>query len=761
MSSDTPRPDSPEPEPGALPAAVDSESSGLMAEAEAQGATEVEGGGAGPASRRRGLGVAGKLYLGLGGAFALALAASLVGGYSFLNVGDAQRRITERSVPDLNSAFLLAQRGALLVAAAPRLIASDTREELAAARAEFAAHRSGFGEIVDSVRQMEIRRDQIEQMDGVATSLIENIDWIDRSVERRIELVQAKEAMAADIQGQRRAVGDILLPMIDDQILFLATGYRTLDDAPAPPDERASYRELSRYRSLLALSAQSSLTESLLGQALEVTDPDLLRPLREQFDSVARNLQRARAEIDHPDLEAHLKNLIGFGSRGTSAFRLRENELRLIGLQQEYLARNRRLETELVAAAEGIVAAARERASAAAADSESAIQLGLVLLLTLNVIGIVALVLIGWLLVGRVLVRRITNLAASMRRMAGGDLETSVDVGGHDEVTDMADALEVFRQHALEVQRLNLVEMLAEEVRAKNVELEGVLTDLRRAQDQVVLQEKLAALGQLTAGVAHEIKNPLNFIKNFSEISRELTEEMKEILDDSGEKLDEKTREELDDVAGELDTSLGKIVEHSLRADSIVRGMLSHSRESSGDLESVDVNAMLMEYANLAYHSRRALDSDFNVTFHQEFDEGAGAIQAVPQDMSRVFLNIVTNACQATDERRKIESGGYEPTLWLKTRRDDEMVEVRVRDNGTGIPESVVAKIFEPFFTTKATNEGTGLGLSISNDIVRRHGGEMSVDSQEGEFTEFIVRLPVDGGTAAGLVEDDQTDAAA
>ena len=757
MSSDSPRLVPPTTETDTLPDAVESGSPAPAAEP----GTEGDGAGeAGTGSRRRGLGVAGKLYLGLGGAFALALAASLVGGYSFLNVGDAQRRITEQSVPDLNSAFLLAQRGALLVAAAPRLIASDTREELAAARAEFAAHRSGFGEIVDSVRRMEVRQDLLEQMDGVATSLIENIDWIDRSVERRIELAQAKEAMATDIQGQRRAVGEILVPMIDDQILFLATGYRTLDDAPAPPDERASYRELSRYRSLLALSAQSSLAESLLGQALEVTDPDLLRPLREQFDSVARNLQRARTGIEHPDLEARLKNLIGFGSRGTSAFRLRENELRLTGLQQEYLARNRRLETELVAAAEGIVSAAREQAAVAAADSESAIQLGLVLLLTLNVIGIVALVLIGWLLVGRVLVRRITTLAASMRRMAGGDLETSVDVGGHDEVTDMADALEVFRQHALEVQRLNLVEMLAEEVRAKNVELEGVLADLRRAQDQVVLQEKLAALGQLTAGVAHEIKNPLNFIKNFSEISRELTEEMKEILEDAGDELADKTREELDDVTGELDTSLGKIVEHSLRADSIVRGMLSHSRESSGELESVDVNAMLTEYANLAYHSRRALDSEFNVTFHKEFDEGAGAIQAVPQDLSRVFLNLVTNACQATDERRKSESDDYRPTLWLKTRRDDETVEVRVRDNGTGIPESVVAKIFEPFFTTKATNEGTGLGLSISNDIVRRHGGEMTVDSKEGEFTEFIVKLPVDGGTTA-VVEDDAADAAA
>ena len=760
MSSLPPRPDSPETEPAALPAAVEPESPGPVAEAEAGGAAEIEDGGPGTGSRRRGLGVAGKLYLGLGGAFALALAASLVGGYSFLNVGDAQRRITEHSVPDLNSAFLLAQRGALLVAAAPRLIASDTHEELVAARAEFEAHRTGFGKIIDSVRRMEVRQDLLEQMDAVATSLIENIDWIDRSVERRIELAQTSKVMAADIQRERRSVGDILLPKIDDQILFLATGYRTLDSAPAPPDERASYEELSRYRGLLTMSAQSSLAESLLGQALQVTDPDLIRPLRERFDSVARNLGRAQVDIEHPDLETHLAKLIGFGTKGSTAFRLRENELRLTGLQQEYLARNRRLETELVAAAEELVAAARAGAAAAAADSESAIQLGLVLLFTLNVVGIVALVLIGWLLVGRVLVRRITSLAASMRRMAGGDLETSVDVGGHDEVTDMADALEVFRQHALEVQRLNLVEMLAEEVRAKNVELEGVLNDLRRAQDQVVLQEKLAALGQLTAGVAHEIKNPLNFIKNFSEISRELSEEMKEILDEGAAKLDDKTREELDDVTGELDTSLGKIVEHSLRADSIVRGMLSHSRESSGELESVDVNAMLMEYANLAYHSRRALDNEFNVTFHQEFDEGAGEIQAVPQDMSRVFLNLVTNACQATDERRKGESGDYEPTLWLKTRRDDEMVEVQVRDNGTGIPDSVVAKIFEPFFTTKATNEGTGLGLSISNDIVRRHGGEMRVDSREGEFTEFTVRLPVDGG-AAGLVEDDQTDAAA
>ena len=705
-----------------------------------------------PVSARRGLGVAAKLYIGLGAAFALTLAASLVGGYSFLNVGEAQRRITERSIPDLDTAFQLAEQGAQLLATAPRLIASDTDEAHAEARAEFEALRSRLGGFVESLEGTDLREGLIEEMNEVMGNLIDNLEWIDRSVERRLGFARDREAMAAEIIEVIRAVDAMLLLDIDDQVLFVATGYRTLEDPPAPPEEHLSYEELSRFRNLLTLSAQSNLGGNLLGQVLQVGDLALIRPLHERFGAVTRKIENALRDIENPELRTHLERLVGFGTGKEDAFRLRESELRLVGLQEEYLTRNLRLESQLVDAAQEIVDAARSGADAAATDSAAAIRLGLGLLFALNVVGIVAVVLIGWLLVGRMLVRRITSLAASMRYMAGGHLETEVDVGGHDEVTDMADALEVFRRHALEVQRLNLVEKLAEEVQAKNVELESVLADLQRAQDQVVLQEKLAALGQLTAGVAHEIKNPLNFIKNFSEISRELTEEMKEILDEGGEGLEAKTREELDDVAGELDTSLGKIVEHSLRADSIVRGMLSHSRESSGELEPVEVNGMLTEFANLAYHSRRALDSEFNVTFHHELDEEVGEIQAVPQDMSRVFLNLVTNACQATDERRKGESDAYKPTLWLKTRREGDMVEVRVRDNGPGIPDHVRAKIFEPFFTTKPTNEGTGLGLSISNDVVRRHGGELRVETEEGEFTEFILRLPrrPEGGAGPG-----------
>lgn len=703
------------------------------------------------AKRARGsLGVAAKLYLGLGAAFALTLAASLVGGYSFLNVGETQRRIAEETVPELNTAFLVAQQTALLVVAASRLIAVDTNEELAAARTEFGRQRTVFQELVDSLPQGEDAGETVGEVRRLAADLIANVERLDRSVERRLEFARAGNALGDHIEAVRLEIDAILVPEIDDQTLFLATGYRELGLPPAPPGAHNSYEELSRYRNLLTLSNQSARAAVLLGQVLKTPDSTLIRPIRERFEAVERAIGRARGNVDGWELKENLDRLVAAGRGPSSAFRLRESELGLIARQQEYLARNRDLEEQLVEAAETGVATARADARTAAADSQAAIRLGLTLLILLNVVAVAAVALIGWLLVGRSLVRRITHLAASMRRMAGGDLETSVDVGGRDEVTDMANALEVFRQHALEVQRLNLVEKLAEEVQAKNVELEKVLDDLRHAQDQIVLQEKLAALGQLTAGVAHEIKNPLNFIKNFSETSRELAGELKELLEESGEGIDEKARGEIEEVAADLDTSLSKIAEHSLRADGIVRSMLSHSRESSGEMEPVDVNTLLIQFANLAYHSRRALDSDFNVTLNEELDRELEPIQAVPQEMSQVFLNLVTNACQATDDRRKTEGAGYTPAIWLKTERSGGTVEVRVRDNGPGMPESVRMKVFEPFFTTKPTNEGTGLGLSISSDIVRRHGGELTVETREGEFTEFIVRLPVDGGVGSG-----------
>ena len=332
--------------------------------------------------------------------------------------------------------------------------------------------------------------------------------------------------------------------------------------------------------------------------------------------------------------------------------------------------------------------------------------------------------------------------------MAGGDLETQVEIGGRDEVAEMAAALEVFRRHALEVQRLNLVEKLADELQGKNDELESVLADLRKAQDQIVMREKLAALGELTAGVAHEIKNPLNFVKNFSEASQDLLEELREVLGENGTEISAEDQDLIEEISDDLTGNLERIRNHGERANRIVHDMLSMGR-GAGGLEPTNLNNLLDEHARLAYHSKRAADTEFQLDLKQELDPEMGEVEVIPQDMGRVFLNMVSNACDATDEKRRtIEqadgNSNYSPTVWLFSKRGGESAEVRIRDNGLGIPPDVIDKIFNPFFTTKPTDKGTGLGLAMSSDIVRHRGGTIRVDSEPGEFTEMIIQIPLE-----------------
>ena len=319
-----------------------------------------------------------------------------------------------------------------------------------------------------------------------------------------------------------------------------------------------------------------------------------------------------------------------------------------------------------------------------------------------------------------------------------------IRIEGKDELSEMGYALDIFRGHARELQRLNRVEELSQELAEKNAALEGTLDELHRAQDQVVHQEKLAALGQLTAGVAHEIQNPLNFVSNFSIGSGRLLDELDEVLGPAMA-----GNEEAREIAGEIKESLKRVVEHSKRADNIVKAMLLHSRTASGQREEIEVNTLVTEYAKLAYHSQRARDRTFNLTIEEALDAGAGTVHAVGQDIGRVLLNLVTNACQASAEHAKDAPEGYQPTLKLSSTRDATHVHIRIGDNGGGIPADVREKMFEPFFTTKPTNVGTGLGLSISNDIVRAHGGRIEVESEEGAFTEITVSLPHGGGGEA------------
>ncbi len=293
--------------------------------------------------------------------------------------------------------------------------------------------------------------------------------------------------------------------------------------------------------------------------------------------------------------------------------------------------------------------------------------------------------------------------------------------------------------------RNNELNELNNEIREQKEKLEISLTDLKSAQAQLIQSEKMASLGELTAGIAHEIQNPLNFVNNFSEVSTELVDEM-------NEEINKGNLDDAKEIANDLKQNLEKINHHGKRAGDIVKGMLQHSRSSSGVKEPTDINALADEYLRLAYHGLRAKDKTFNATMKTDFDESIGNINIIPQDIGRVILNLITNAFYAAPLPPQ---GGFldpdykhNPTVWVSTKKvgdkpDSYRVEIKVRDNGSGIPQKILDKIFQPFFTTKPTGQGTGLGLSLSYDIVKAHGGELKVETKEGEGSEFIIKLPI------------------
>jgi signal transduction histidine kinase len=278
--------------------------------------------------------------------------------------------------------------------------------------------------------------------------------------------------------------------------------------------------------------------------------------------------------------------------------------------------------------------------------------------------------------------------------------------------------------------------LLEEKVTQRTNQLSRSLQELKETQAQLIQSEKMASLGELTAGIAHEIQNPLNFVNNFSEVNSELIAEMKQEIDKGN----------LDDVkaiANDIDENEQKIILHGKRADAIVKGMLQHSRSSSATKEPTDINKLADEYLRLAYHGLRAKDKSFNATLKTDYDESIGNINIIPQDIGRAVLNLITNAFYAVTEKKKQNINGYEPTVSVSTKKINGKVEISVKDNGNGIPQKVLDKIFQPFFTTKPTGQGTGLGLSLSYDIVKAHGGELRVETKEGEGSEFLIVLPI------------------
>ena len=707
------------------------------------------------ASRHR---ISVQLYTGIGVAVSFTLIASLVAWWSFNRLGDAQDRVNQHSVPGMAAAFGVARQGAALVAAAPRLTAAANRREFATVVLEL-----GQEEAVFQARLSELMRhgEQYVGVRGRADALIANVEAIEGSVAQGFDIADRAARVREELNDLQGRLTHVLVPIIDDQLFYAVTGYRTLGESARAREGRFVEEDFGLYRRLAGLRADTNIAAQILTNIFNLPDRALLEAMRDRFQASAGSMERHLGALGNlparTELAPMLARLGELGLSGGGGFELRAAELEGIERQQRLLAQNRELANDLALEVEGLVTEARDSADEATRASADAILTGQNLLLALNGISIVGAILIAWLFVGRVLLRRLGRLSDRMRTMAGGDLEGQVDIGGRDEVADMAAALEVFRRHALEVQRLNLVEQLAEELREKNDTLETTLEELSRAQDQIVMREKLAALGELTAGVAHEIKNPLNFVKNFSEASEELLEELTETLQEAADSLTEDQRELVAELGEDLTGNLKLIRNHGDRADRIVRDMLRMQRTDT-QRQPTDINELVDDHVRLAFHSARANDPDFRLDIQHDLDPEMGNLDVASQDLGRVILNLVGNACYATHERRLAEEAAgasFAPLLNVTSRRFEDRVEIRVRDNGTGMPKEVADKIFNPFFTTKPTDQGTGLGLSLSNDVVREHGGSIRVESEAGSFTEMIVELPTQAPAVTAAAGED------
>ena len=695
---------------------------------------------------RKRIGIGPQIYMGLFGSVALVSIASFVAYYFLDEIVDYQSRLAVQSIPNLSRTVEVARQSATLVNGAVRMVSATSLDEHEAVSGEVLWEREELLGVVEELSAGASFDNHVQALESRLRSFGALLEEVYQSSGRRLEIERSLEGLSEELGEVNRNIEREVVAAIDDQGFFLVEGIRDLGDRAQPLAQRDWSEELAYYRDLIEISQQANLAGLHMGETQVLTDRDLLGPLEERFQSAAYNLRRVvrRLEMHMPmeSLTRDVLRLVEIGESPQGVFALRRETLERLRQEREALSAGREASAELLRDMERLVEEVNTDAVTVNAMSQSAAATGILVLVLLTMLSVAGAVLIGWLFVGRYLIRRLVGLAVSMRDMASGDLEAPVTVSGNDEVTDMANALEVFRRYALEVQRLNLVEKLAQELDGKNKDLEHALERLHRAQEQIVAEEKLASLGQLTAGVAHEIKNPLNFVNNFTEVSVELIDEIGEILEES-EGQDTEAVEEINEILDDLRTNLGKVKEHSTRADGIVHSMLEHSRAEGGDWRETDLNALLKQYRDLAYHAMRAENTDFNLKMQESLDEGIGMLEVVPQDLSRAFLNILTNACQAIDEKRISLDGDYQPELEIGSRRLDEGFEFWVRDNGPGIPDELRQRMFEPFVTTKDTGKGTGLGLSLTVDIVTRHGGSIDVDSEVGEFTKFSIRLPL------------------
>ena len=650
--------------------------------------------------RWRGIGT--RLYLALAFAVLLTLVSSGVGVFYFERSGDLNYEAGQQTVPVLEAAWETAREVERL-----QTLGLETVSGTGASSPEI--HKEAVGQSLDKLNA------SLSLVGGVP----ELYEGASRANDGSYALASVIDALAENSAEIRRA---------DARVLRLR-GIM----AAIPPE-----------------SAKSVDALRLLEHALQAGDSAELEGMLEEFRALTAS------GLEQPVLD------VGGGEGGVFSARrlqlaLADQRADLIGLFEENSA-------ALEAAASALLEQAQGYATGALGQAVQSFDEGRVLLAVISIVSVVAATVAAWFWVGNAVVRRLSTLSARMRTMAGGDLETPVPEVGRDEIGQLADALEHFRQQALEVQRLNLVEQLYGELREANAELQ-------RMQARLVAQEKLAALGELVSGVAHEISNPLNFVKNFSEGSLDLYKELAEMLASYRDRMSDDDASLLDELTGEITESLNRVSYNGGRALAIVERMRSLSVES-GTPVLTEVNPVLRQAAQQGCETFMTEWEDFNVELVLDLDPTVGETMLAEREFGEAVVNLVSNACYAMRQKQQDqvseaegaageagdqtragvnEDGAverepgrvYEPVLTVSSHIEEDVIEVRVRDNGPGIEEDVVGRIFNPFFTTREGALGAGLGLPIAADVARRMGGDLVVDTVVGEYAEFTMHVPV------------------
>ena len=542
-----------------------------------------------------------------------------------------------------------------------------------------------------------------------AKSSGESVKAVLGRLETELAVVGAVPALSADAQAVYDAAFD-LAGVIDD----LAVNRDALLEADATASDLRSRVESASAGAGANQSALASLSRAFLAS----DEPELDK----LWDDFA--VQSVTGGVDT--------------ALGQEVYLARGQQLALLSRARELGVAFDGASAALNGSVSSLLEGARAESSASLESSVRSFDEGRLLLAVISIASVAAATLAAWLWVGNGLVRRLSRLSERMRGMAAGDIETPIPEVSRDEVGELAGTLEVWRQQALEVQRLNLVERLYGELREANAELE-------RMQERLVAQGKLAALGELVSGVAHEISNPLNFVKNFTEGSLESYKELSEVLNNYRGQMKEEDIALLDEISEDLTDSLQRVHSNGTRAYAIVERM-SGLGVVGGELVPTNLNAVLQSAVQTGCDTFRANWEDFEVEPMFDLDGSLSRVPLVAHDFSEAVVNLVSNACYAMRHRREAEGDVYEPVLTVSTRRVEGMVEVHLRDNGTGIADDVVGRIFDPFFSTREGIMGAGLGLPIAADVARRAGGDLSVDTVYGEYAEFTLSLPAESG---------------